>query len=75
MKKSNYNYIQQNFVIQRIILFTLQLFGKAFLLILVTLFGISIFVSDEHPEKAYSPILVTLPGIIIFVSDKHSEKA
>ena len=44
-------------------------------LILVTLFGIVIFVSDEHPEKAEPPIKVTQLGIVIFVSDEHSEKA
>ena len=30
----------------------------------VTLFGIVIFVSDEHPEKAPEPIEVTLFGIV-----------
>ena len=37
-----------------------QLSGNASLPISVTLFGIVIFVSDEHPEKAKEPIFVTL---------------
>ena len=40
-----------------------------------TLFGIVIFVIDEHPLKAPSPISVTLFGIVIFESDEHPEKA
>ena len=40
-----------------------------------TLFGIVIFVSDEHPEKAEEPIEVTLFGIVIFASDEHFSKA
>ena len=43
--------------------------------IFLTLFGIVIFLSDEHPEKAYFPIFLTLLGIEIFVSDEHPEKA
>ena len=55
IKKCNYN----------------ELEGNAFSPIEVTLFGIVIFVSDEHSEKAEEPILVTLFGIVIFVSDEH----
>ena len=49
----------------------LQLWGNESSQISVTLFGIVIFVSDEHPEKAEPQILVTLFGIVIFVSDEH----
>ena len=41
----------------------------------VKLFGIVIFVSEEHFENAFSPIEVTLSGIVIFVNEEHSEKA
>ena len=33
--------------------------------------GIVIFVSDEHPSKAYFPIDATDEGIVILVSDEH----
>ena len=34
---------------------------------LVTLFGISMLVKPEQPEKAQAPMLVTLFGIVILV--------
>ena len=46
-----------------------------FLKFFITLFGIVIFVSDEHPEKILSPTLLTLFGIVIFVNNEHPEKA
>ena len=44
-------------------------------LTIISTYGIVIFVSDEHPEKAPQPIEVTLFGIVIFISDEHPEKA
>ena len=41
----------------------------------VTIFGIVIFVSDEHPKKQNLPISVTAFGIVIFVSDEHPKNA
>ena len=55
--------------------FFMTMIVKAKLSIKVTLFGIVIFVSDEHFSKAYLPIKVTLFGIKIFVSEKQLLKA
>jgi hypothetical protein len=38
---------------------------------LVTLFGIAIDVSEEHPQNAHCPILVTRFGIVTDVSEEQ----
>ena len=45
--------------------------SNALVPIILILFGIIIFVSDEHPENASSPIDITLFGIVIFTIDEH----
>ena len=39
------------------------------------MFGIVMFVSDLHPEKAEFPIFVILLGIAMSVSDEHCSNA
>ena len=48
---------------------------KAQFPIVVTLFGIFMFVRDSHPIKAISPIVVTLFGIFMLVRDSQSLNA
>ena len=45
--------------------------GSILLPIFFILFGIAIFIRDEHPEKAFLPIFITLFGIEIFVSNEQ----
>ena len=47
------------------------IFVNGLSLMLVTLLGIVMLVSDEHPLNAELPIDVTLSGIVMLVSDEH----
>ena len=49
--------------------------NNTFLPIISAIFGIIIFESDEHPEKALSTISLILFGTVIFVINKHFVKA
>ena len=49
----------------------LQIVGNEPSPISVTVFGIVIFVSDEHPEKALEPISINPKGITTFFMFFH----
>ena len=57
------------------ILLILQFKGNEWKPSVRIVFGILIFESDEHSQKARLPILKILSGNVIFVSDEQFEKA